>query len=115
LAESSKFYAELRTALDGTPYSHSSPSELSTALLEVGESSTEKGEHKWPPLIQLTEARGYTFDSGKATVSQKFHQNLSNEVVRKIIDYQVEYDVDVLEVVGHTDEQRLAQSVSNLD
>ncbi|NPU09858.1 hypothetical protein HL666_03690 [Bradyrhizobium sp. 83002] len=70
--------------------------------------------HQWPPIISLSEAGGYFFKSGSAELTPEFRDKLLNKVsdVQKLID---QYDVDVIEVVGHTDEQPLGAHQSNLD
>ncbi len=72
----------------------------------------KKGE--WPPFFSLSEAGGYYFDSGRATLRPAFELNLKTVIVpllRKNID---DYGVDVVEVIGHTDEVPMAGD-SNLD
>ena len=72
----------------------------------------KKGE--WPPFFSLSEAGGYYFDSGKATLRPAFERNLRQEVIpllKKNID---DYGVDVVEVIGHTDEVPMV-GTSNLD
>jgi flagellar motor protein MotB len=73
--------------------------------------------HQWPPIITMSEAGGYYFKSGSAELSPSFRATLLSETPRKILDYIVKYDVDVIEVVGHTDERPigLRPSSSNLD
>lgn len=78
-------------------------------------SQARKGKKgQWPPFFSLSEAGGYYFDSGKATLRPAFQRNLEQEIVpllRKNID---DYGVDVVEVIGHTDEVPMAGD-SNLD
>ncbi len=72
----------------------------------------KKGE--WPPFFSLSEAGGYYFDSGKATLRPEFERNLRSTIIpllRRNID---DYGVDVVEVIGHTDEVPMVGS-SNLD
>ncbi|AVA13191.1 hypothetical protein C3E99_04425 [Sphingopyxis sp. MG] len=73
---------------------------------------SKKGE--WPPFVSLSEAKGYFFDSGKATLRPEFEQNLKNEVIPMLARNLVDYDVNVIEVIGHTDEVPMVGS-SNLD
>lgn len=68
----------------------------------------------WPPFFSLSEAGGYTFKSGSAILQPKFRKNLQDEVIPKLAQFVREYDVDVLEVIGHTDEVSMPGS-SNLD
>jgi outer membrane protein OmpA-like peptidoglycan-associated protein len=72
----------------------------------------KKGE--WPPFFSLSEAAGYYFDSGKATLRPEFVQKLRSTVIPSLRNYVDEYEVDVVEVIGHTDEVPMA-GLSNLD
>jgi len=72
--------------------------------------------HQWPPIITLSEAGGFFFRTGSAELSPEFRDALMGETLKKILDYIKQYDVDVIEVVGHTDEQPLlGVRISNLD
>jgi flagellar motor protein MotB len=73
--------------------------------------------HQWPPIITMSEAGGYYFESGSAELSQSFRETLVAQTPAKILDYISKYDVDVIEVVGHTDERPIGfrPSSSNLD
>jgi flagellar motor protein MotB len=73
---------------------------------------SKKGQ--WPPFFSLSEAGGYYFDSGKATLRPEFERNLRREVIPMLVRSVAEYDVDVIEVIGHTDEVPMS-GVSNLD
>jgi outer membrane protein OmpA-like peptidoglycan-associated protein len=75
-------------------------------------SAGKKGE--WPPFFSLSEAGGYYFESGKATLRPDFVRELKTMIIpllKKNID---DYGVDVVEVIGHTDEVPMAGQ-SNLD
>lgn len=69
---------------------------------------------RWPPFLSLSEAGGYFFDSGKATLRPEFDRNLKSDVIPLLARYAKEYDVDVIEVIGHTDEVPMSGQ-SNLD
>jgi flagellar motor protein MotB len=71
--------------------------------------------HKWPPMISLSEAGGYYFKLGSAELSPEFEQRLHQVVVPILVKTAQEYDVDVIEVVGHTDELPVGIRNSNLD
>jgi flagellar motor protein MotB len=74
------------------------------------------GGHQWPPIITMSEAGGYYFESGSAELSPSFRQTLLGDTPLKILDYIRKYDVDVIEVVGHTDERPIGtRQLSNLD
>ncbi|MGY4402839.1 hypothetical protein [Bradyrhizobium sp. USDA 3315] len=61
--------------------------------------------HQWPPIITLSEAGGYYFKTGSAELSAPFREALVTTTPDEILRYIQQYDVDVIEVVGHTDEQ----------
>jgi len=64
----------------------------------------------------MSEADGYFFKSGSAELSPAFHDTLANKSPNEILNYIRKYDVDVIEVVGHTDERPVgARQYSNLD
>jgi outer membrane protein OmpA-like peptidoglycan-associated protein len=100
LKEATKQNAELRTALEKEGAARKGPAQ----------------GHKWPPIINLSEAGGYYFDVGSAELSEEFKAALVDKVAPKILQIAVEYpDVDVIEVIGHTDEQVIRRRFSNLD
>jgi flagellar motor protein MotB len=72
----------------------------------------KKGE--WPPFFNLSEAGGFYFDSGKATLRPEFARSLRNDITPMLARNIREYDVDVVEVIGHTDEVPMV-GASNLD
>ena len=76
------------------------------AVLEaMGRLAEEGGAHHWPPIITLSEARGYSFATGSADVTPDFRVKLSTEVVEHLEQIVKRYHVDVIEVIGHTDER----------
>ena len=85
--------------------------------IERGKTGVTANGHQWPPIITMSEAGGYFFESGSAELSPVFHFTLLNETPQKILDNIRKYDVDVIEVVGHTDERPIGfrASSSNLD
>lgn len=68
-----------------------------------------------PPIITLDEASGYTFDSGSASLSTSFTYALQSQIIPKLDSILKEYNVDVIEVIGHTDGQTVSVKKSNLD
>lgn len=72
----------------------------------------KKGE--WPPFFSLSEAGGYYFDSGKATLRPDFQLSLKEKVIPLLAKFIQDYGVDVVEVIGHTDEVPMVGQ-SNLD
>jgi flagellar motor protein MotB len=81
----------------------------------AGRQSENKGEHDWPPIINLHEADGYTFAKGRADLAPSFEEKLKSKIIPELLAYTQQYRVDVIEVIGHTDEQAIAQRPSNLD
>jgi outer membrane protein OmpA-like peptidoglycan-associated protein len=93
-------------------------------MSEAGETSTtpndvarivERGLHPWPPIIKLSEADGYYFKTGSAELTPEFRSKLADSIPEQILASIERYGVDVVEVVGHTDEQPVGARVSNLD
>jgi flagellar motor protein MotB len=75
---------------------------------------SKKG-HNWPPIINLSEAGGYYFATGSAELTPSFATELRTVVVDRLLEIADSYDVDVIEVIGHTDEQPVNSRPSNLD
>lgn len=73
------------------------------------------GRHNWPPIIPLKEADGYYFVVGSAQPSPEFTNKVRSAVVPEILQYAAQFQTDVIEVVGHTDEQPINGAGSNLD
>jgi len=71
--------------------------------------------HQWPPIIRLSEADGNFFRTGSAELSPEFREKLMMSTPGQIAALIKKYDVDVIEVVGHTDEQPVGIRQSNLD
>jgi flagellar motor protein MotB len=70
--------------------------------------------HGWPPIINLSEASGFSFKVGSAELDDDFKAQLRGEISTQIADIASKYEVDVIEVIGHTDEQPIS-GVSNID
>lgn len=83
--------------------------------IERGSSGPGPTGHQWPPIISMSEAGGYFFRSGSAELSPAFQDTLVNKTPGEILAYIKKFNVDVIEVVGHTDEQPLGVKQSNLD
>ncbi|WP_143062056.1 hypothetical protein [Faunimonas pinastri] len=73
------------------------------------------GQHDWPPIINLSEAKGYSFPSGKAGLTTQFEHKLQTSIADQVAEIVRKYDAHVVEVVGHTDEQPMGGRTSNLD
>lgn len=73
------------------------------------------GEHSWPPIISLDDD-GNRFEVGSADIKPAFRKSLQNDVASKVLALLDQYDVDVIEIIGHTDEQVITPTRdSNLD
>jgi len=86
-----------------------------TDIVARGLQSRGNSGHQWPPIIKLSEAAGYHFNSGSAELSPRFRSDLAGPIPAQILELIKQYDVDVIEVVGHTDEQPVGTRESNLD
>lgn len=75
-------------------------------------SDARKGQ--FPPFISLGETDDFFFEPGRASLSPTFDTKLRNEVIPELDNLIREYNVDVVEVIGHTDEVPIPRS-SNLD
>jgi outer membrane protein OmpA-like peptidoglycan-associated protein len=83
--------------------------------IQRGITGSGPGGHQWPPIIALSDADGYQFRTGSAELSASFLGKLAHDIPAEIFETIKKYDVDVIEVVGHTDEQPLGLRQSNLD
>jgi hypothetical protein len=72
-------------------------------------------KHNWPPIIRLKEADGEFFIVGKADVSKTLEEKVKRDVVPSVLELATRYQTNVIEVVGHTDEQPVQNSQTNLD
>jgi flagellar motor protein MotB len=75
----------------------------------------DRNGHNWPPIINLSEAGGYYFATGSADLTPEFSMALRTVVVARLLQTAAAFDVDVIEVIGHTDEQPVSGRASNLD
>jgi len=73
------------------------------------------GRHNWPPIINLKEADGYYFLVASAQASTEFESKVRKAIVPEILKYAKEFKTNVIEVVGHTDEQPIKGIDTNLD
>jgi outer membrane protein OmpA-like peptidoglycan-associated protein len=71
--------------------------------------------HEWPPIINLEDVRTNYFQSGSTELTKTFVQLLDTTVVNEIAGNLSAYGANIVEVIGHTDEQPVARRTSNLD
>ena len=64
-----------------------------------------QGKYEDPPLITLSEEKGFLFPSGKATLTIDYQNKLLSEIMDELIKNIKKYDCDVIEIYGYTDTQ----------
>ncbi|MGG6897936.1 hypothetical protein [Rhizobium sp. BR 315] len=74
-----------------------------------------KGMHDWPPIINLDDAKKNYFQSGSAELTGTFAQLLDGTITDEIASNLSLYGANIVEVIGHTDEQPVSREKSNLD
>jgi outer membrane protein OmpA-like peptidoglycan-associated protein len=110
----------LASAIDTKSTPKLTPQQVA-ALIEKGiaaskpQKENDRGGHNWPPIINLSEAGGYYFATGSAVLTPDFAMALRTIVIARLLQIAESFDVDVIEVIGHTDEQPVTNRVSNLD
>src|SRR5262245_10779041 len=110
----------LASAIDTKSTPKLTPQQVA-ALIEKGiaaskpQKENDRGGHNWPPIINLSEAGGYYFATGSAVLTADFAMALRNIVISRLVEIAQSFDVDVIEVIGHTDEQPVTSHASNLD
>ena len=109
--------AQLVDAVNRAMAKPGQPQVSTQAILDTIErDKSGPGGHQWPPIIRMSEADGYYFKTRSAELSPNFRVALMTETPAEILQYIKKYDVDVIEVVGHTDERPIgARQFSNLD
>jgi flagellar motor protein MotB len=65
--------------------------------------------HNWPPIITLSDD-GFSFEVNSAELTAQFRNRLQTDVTEQVLALIKRYNVDVVEVVGHTDEQPIRSS-----
>ncbi len=74
----------------------------------------EQQTPKAPPIIVIRDTGAYRFASGSAQLPSALEKYVRDQLVPKIEQNAKQYDIDVVEVIGHTDGQPNGGS-SNLD
>ncbi|MYF35359.1 MAG: hypothetical protein F4226_00750 [Synechococcus sp. SB0678_bin_12] len=88
---------------------------LLIVLLAMGLVTLAKALNEKPPLIRLTETESFRFPTGSYGLSQDFLDALDRKYVTEIKPTIKAFDVNVVEVIGHTDGQPSGRRASNLD
>lgn len=110
-----KMGEEVRSVFGGTLSRPQIVDRIRALVKEPNIATADTGRHRWPPIIDLSEADGFFFASGRAELQPGFAEKLNGLIVPKLLELAKEYDIDTIEVVGHTDEQRIAPRPSNWD
>lgn len=70
---------------------------------------------QFPPSIVIENAGKFAFISGEAKLSNDLKNFINNELVKIIETNFDQYNINTIEVIGHTDGQPVNQSNGNLD
>jgi outer membrane protein OmpA-like peptidoglycan-associated protein len=104
-----------REAAERTPEEIAALVARAMAAARTGARDRGNGAHDWPPIITLSEADGYFFATRSAQLRPDFEAKLRTAVVDRLLDIAAAFPVDVIEVIGHTDERPVTGGLSNLD
>lgn len=88
-------------------------SSLLVLILVTIVASLSNASNQKPPLIKLTEAKSFRFETGSFQLSPEFRAGVDS-LIPIIISNTKKYDIDTIEVIGHTDGQP-SSGISNLD
>lgn len=72
-------------------------------------------EVKRPTIVIISETDGQSFEAGKAELAPTFKANLDTKIIPYLENVSTSYGVDTIEIIGHTDNIRLAGRISNFD
>ena len=89
-------------------------SRLSNELEELERLGEETDPDLGPPIIRLSEADGYLFETNSSAIRPEFAERLRSDAVPAILRIAYKYRTDTIDIVGHTDERPIA-GMSNLD
>jgi outer membrane protein OmpA-like peptidoglycan-associated protein len=105
--------SELGSSLDKS--SKADREKFSASMKVFISSGGQTPGHQWPPIIRLSDADGYSFQLGSAELTEEFERKIRQKTVLELLKMAKDYQVDVIEVVGHTDELGILPRPSNLD
>ncbi|QFZ92226.2 OmpA family protein [Synechococcus elongatus] len=74
-------------------------------LLPLLQGNDETKRQGPPPIITLPESESFRFSSGSAQLSPAFQASLRKTLIPQIEQLINDYDIDVVELIGHTDGQ----------
>ncbi|AFZ30213.1 hypothetical protein Glo7428_1655 [Gloeocapsa sp. PCC 7428] len=82
------------------------------AQTEVAEIQTPKSP---PPILVIEDEGAYRFASGSAEIPPAMNAYIKNKIVPEIERNTKEYQINVVEIIGHTDGQGNGNATNNLD
>ncbi|QOV24382.1 OmpA family protein [Anabaenopsis elenkinii] len=68
-----------------------------------------------PPIILIPDDPKHRFDSGSARINPSFYNYIATKILPEIERASKQYNIDIIEVIGHTDGQPNGNIASNLD
>lgn len=68
-----------------------------------------------PPIIIIKDEGAYRFASGSAELPQPMYNYIWTKIVPEIERKTKEYNINTVEIIGHTDGQANGSAISNLD
>jgi outer membrane protein OmpA-like peptidoglycan-associated protein len=68
-----------------------------------------------PPIILIKDEGAYRFASGSAELPQPMYNYIWTKIVPEIERKTKEYNINTVEIIGHTDGQANGSAISNLD
>ncbi|MCT7958720.1 hypothetical protein [Laspinema palackyanum] len=80
-----------------------------------GQLQQEMATPKAPPIIVIRDTGAYQFSSGSAQLPDALETYVRNQLVPQIEANAAAYNINVIEIIGHTDGQPNNASSSNLD
>lgn len=89
--------------------------QLESKTKELAAFGSSSKPHEWPPIITLSEANNNYFRSGSAELTIAFATKLNSSIADQIASNLQAYGADIVEVIGHTDEQPISRAGSNMD
>ncbi|TCQ24841.1 OmpA family protein [Rhizobium sp. PP-CC-3G-465] len=89
--------------------------ELDEKSRQLAALETSGKPHEWPPIITLSEANNNYFRSGSAELTTAFADKLGGSISNQIANNLKTYGADIVEVIGHTDEQPVSRGTSTMD
>ena len=111
------FYNQLRDKNEQTEYIRDLLNQLKSKVYQYETELANRKRKDKPPIVPLKEADDYSFKLGGTQLSEEFKKKLRDEVLPKLENIFKNYDVNVIEIIGHTDEVPVQSRIikSNLD